>query len=123
MYTCELRRCGPHQARLPDGIESVSKKSHQWLTVRNFQTSEEAVAASKVEGRELWVTHLHAGRSEALCPPLKLPPRMAIVMGGEQQGASAVMLSAATKVVSKLKPCTYILCVHHFTAVAAVSML
>jgi len=38
-------------SKMSDGIEGVSKKANQWLTVRNFNSTALAIAAAKSEGR------------------------------------------------------------------------
>ena len=77
---------------MSDGIEGVSKKANQWLTVRNFNSTEIAIATANTEGREIWVTHLHAGVSVPLQKPLKIPNLVALVIGAEHDGASDQML-------------------------------
>ena len=88
-------------SKMPDGIDSVSKKTEQWLTVRYFASSRLAVAAARAEGRDIWVTHLHADNAVSLggLKETDFPKRFALVIGAEHEGVSPAMLEASSKAV------------------------
>ncbi|KAK3240005.1 hypothetical protein CYMTET_50114 [Cymbomonas tetramitiformis] len=81
-----------------NALNAVSKKAQQWLTLRTFTSTSDCIDAARAEGREIWVTHLHAN-AVPLEAPLTLPERMVMVMGAEHAGVSQEMLMAADKVV------------------------
>lgn len=87
----------------PEEIEArrehhlFAKKATEWLTVKDFTTSEECVSELRSLGYELWVTDLS---QQAECLTLtspRIPERVAIVMGTEAVGCSQYMLDEADK--------------------------
>ena len=78
------------------------KNAVKWLSVREFATTSECVAALRRDRRRIWVTDLS---QEAECldmnprfaEPLAIPERLAIVFGSEAVGVSHTFLAAADK--------------------------
>jgi tRNA (guanosine-2'-O-)-methyltransferase len=77
---------------------SVTKGTHHWLSIRNFQSPQDCLVALQEEGWTIWATDL--GRvaepltSDALLP---FPEKVAIVLGRESDGVSDLMLEAADR--------------------------
>eukprot|EP00560_Eucampia_antarctica_P004676 CAMPEP_0197836638 /NCGR_PEP_ID=MMETSP1437-20131217/29579_1 /TAXON_ID=49252 ORGANISM="Eucampia antarctica, Strain CCMP1452" /NCGR_SAMPLE_ID=MMETSP1437 /ASSEMBLY_ACC=CAM_ASM_001096 /LENGTH=449 /DNA_ID=CAMNT_0043442971 /DNA_START=52 /DNA_END=1401 /DNA_ORIENTATION=+ len=84
-----------------------AQRATQWLTVHEFETTQECVDCLRKQGYALWVTDLsqlavrlestnddlftHAGKQR------QLPSKLAIVFGTEAVGCTAQMLEAADK--------------------------
>lgn len=78
-----------------------AQNATEWLTIRNFQTTTECLAACRMEGWEVWVTDL----SQVAVPldtwnlqqkkKWPLPAKIALVMGTEAVGCSQEMLDGA----------------------------
>jgi tRNA G18 (ribose-2'-O)-methylase SpoU len=95
------------QQRTPEEIEQrrlhhlFARNATEWLTVRDFETSEECVAEIRRLGYLLWVTDLsqeaepleRVGEEEKIL----LPDKIALVMGTEAVGASQYMLEQADR--------------------------
>jgi tRNA(Leu) C34 or U34 (ribose-2'-O)-methylase TrmL len=90
-----------------------AREAVTWLTIRDFKTTADCVAALKAEGRQIWTTELSQA-SEALvaeddtAPPTATPgfrfrvpkiPGIALVMGTESSGVSKAMIDAADRSV------------------------
>ena len=79
------------------GHMAFAKRASKWLALRFFTSSEACVAALRKDGREVWVTDLS---QVAVCftnAKVRLPERLAVVIGTESTGASPTMLNAADK--------------------------
>mmetsp|Transcript_25914 Transcript_25914/g.33603 ORF Transcript_25914/g.33603 Transcript_25914/m.33603 type:complete len:342 (-) Transcript_25914:21-1046(-) len=72
------------------------RRAQQWLTVRNFETSRDCLDALHKEKVEIWATDLS---QEAIAldnnAEIRIPKKLAIVMGTESSGVSDFMLANA----------------------------
>ncbi|KAF8059698.1 csn7 [Scenedesmus sp. PABB004] len=75
----------------------IARASHQWLDVRLFARTADAVAALRAGGWAVWATDLGPGATPLDDPGLQLPPRVALVVGTEASGISAEMRAAADR--------------------------
>jgi len=75
----------------------VDKANHFFLTVKEFQTSQECLIALQEEGRTIWATDLSAQAVSLDGQPIVIPNKLALVMGRESDGCSSVFLEAAQK--------------------------
>jgi len=92
--------------RTPEEIDQrrlhhiFAQNATEWLTVRDFSTTEDCIACCRDEGYKLWVTDL-SQQAEALnihCPvSIEIPDKIALVFGTEAVGASTSMLEQADK--------------------------
>jgi tRNA G18 (ribose-2'-O)-methylase SpoU len=85
---------------------NVTKGSHDWLTIRHFDTTRECIEALRAEGREIWVTDLSP---DAICltdddPHIKKEleislkdKKIGLVAGQEGDGATAEIKEAADR--------------------------
>jgi len=77
-----------------------ARNATEWLTVRDFASTEDCIACCRKEGFKLWVTDL-SQEAEALNifnPKLNdIPEKIALVFGTEAVGASTYMLEQADK--------------------------
>ena len=78
---------------------AYAKEIHtKWLTIRDFETTTQLIAALREDDREIWTTDLsqqaHSLYSTATDV---LPERLAICMGSELTGASEELLKASDK--------------------------
>ncbi len=74
-----------------------ARKATQWLTVKDFSTSQDCVEELRQLGYQLWVTDLS---QEAQCLTVsspQVPEKVALVMGTEAVGCSQYMLEQADK--------------------------
>lgn len=87
----------------PEEIEArrqhhlFARKATEWLTVKDFATSQDCVNELRRLGYQLWVTDLS---QEAECLTLtspQVPDKVALVMGTEAVGCSQYMLEQADK--------------------------
>lgn len=72
-----------------------ARNATEWLTVVDFQTTEDCVAQLRKEGYQLWATDLS---QEAQCLTVnspKIPEKVALVMGTEAVGCSQYILDQA----------------------------
>eukprot|EP00536_Pseudo-nitzschia_multiseries_P012224 jgi/Psemu1/207974/e_gw1.454.5.1 len=96
----------PQITRTPEEIEQrrlhhlFAQNATEWLTVRDFASSEDCVACCREEGYKLWVTDL-SQEAEALDiynpQSNAVPEKIALVLGTEAVGASTYMLEQADK--------------------------
>lgn len=77
---------------------AFARGAARWLTLRDFPTSEAAIAAMRADGREIWVTELGQS-SEILTRDEVMPRRLAVVFGSESSGISSAMAAAADRSV------------------------
>lgn len=87
----------------PEEIEArrqhhlFARKATEWLTVKDFATSQDCVEELRQLGYQVWVTDLS---QEAECLTLtspQVPQKVALVMGTEAVGCSQYMLDQADK--------------------------
>lgn len=78
---------------------AVTRGSHDWLTVRRFAAIEELVAALRADDFAVWVSDLAPGAEEVTGPEVlrPVPPRVALALGREVDGASETLLAAADR--------------------------
>lgn len=81
------------------GTKKITKNCSVWLSIREFTSISDCIAALRADGRTIWATDLSP---EALpltsdAKPAELPAKLAVVIGRETDGVSAEMLSAADK--------------------------
>lgn len=81
------------------GTKKITKNCSVWLSLREFSSISDCIAALREDGRTIWATDLSP---QALpltvdAKPVELPPRLAVVIGRETDGVSAEMLNAADK--------------------------
>eukprot|EP01063_Lacrimia_lanifica_P034042 TRINITY_DN6208_c0_g1_i2.p1 TRINITY_DN6208_c0_g1~~TRINITY_DN6208_c0_g1_i2.p1 ORF type:complete len:454 (+),score=165.16 TRINITY_DN6208_c0_g1_i2:66-1364(+) len=91
-------------AAAPSGkplVSNVAKGADRWLTLREFATSGDCLAALRAEGWAVWATALGADAMElgADLPAAAFPKRLALVIGGEALGVSGEMLSGCDRQV------------------------
>jgi tRNA G18 (ribose-2'-O)-methylase SpoU len=78
-----------------------AKNATEWLSIRNFETTDKCVAALRETGHQIWVTDLSQKAVELTPDSLErhgrwpLPNKTAIVFGTEAVGCSEEMLQAA----------------------------
>ncbi|MDA1267230.1 MAG: hypothetical protein O2816_19280, partial [Planctomycetota bacterium] len=78
---------------------AVTKGSHDWLSLREFASSEALLAALRQDGWALWASDL-SERAEELAAPEDLrpvPEKVALVVGREVDGVSQTLLEAADR--------------------------
>jgi tRNA G18 (ribose-2'-O)-methylase SpoU len=78
----------------------ITRGSDDWLTIRSFETTTECIAALREDGREIWVTDLSKSAiqlEDTKNNNLKVPARMALVIGREADGCSQEILAEADK--------------------------
>ena len=75
----------------------ITKGADRWLSVREFETTADCVAALREEGWAIWTTALEEGAIELSMdlPKESVPAKVAVVIGSEQAGASKEMLQAS----------------------------
>jgi tRNA(Leu) C34 or U34 (ribose-2'-O)-methylase TrmL len=88
--------------RTPQEIEArrqhhlFARNALEWLTVRDFVTTEECVAQLRKDGYQLWVTDLsQKAQSLTFDGGPQIPEKVALVMGTEAVGCSQYMLEQA----------------------------
>lgn len=99
----------PQITRTPEELEQrrlhhlFAQNATEWLEVRDFETSEACVAELRKLGYHLWVTDL-SQEAEALpmtttttADSIRMPDKIALVMGTEAVGASQYILNEANK--------------------------
>jgi tRNA G18 (ribose-2'-O)-methylase SpoU len=80
-----------------------ARNATEWLTVKDFATTEECVADLRKEGYQLWVTDLSQAavclttttNNNSTGQGLQVPDKVALVMGTEAVGCSQFMLDQA----------------------------
>lgn len=79
------------------GTKKITKNCSVWLSIREFTSISDCIAALRADGRTIWATDLspQALPLSADAKPEMLPPKLAVVIGRETDGVSAEMLSAA----------------------------
>mmetsp|Transcript_101374 Transcript_101374/g.316013 ORF Transcript_101374/g.316013 Transcript_101374/m.316013 type:complete len:341 (-) Transcript_101374:39-1061(-) len=86
---------------------AFAKGAQRWLSVREFESTEDCISALREAGREIWVTALEQA-AEVLAPGAPwlssgsgrgVPRRMAVVMGAEGSGVSSAFKAAADRLV------------------------
>lgn len=81
----------------------VARESAEWLDVRTFGTTDEAIECAHGLGMELWVTALSPGAERldgSWQPPRRWPPGgVGLVIGREADGVSEQMLRAADRLL------------------------
>eukprot|EP00928_Gymnodinium_smaydae_P079342 TRINITY_DN632_c0_g2_i1.p1 TRINITY_DN632_c0_g2~~TRINITY_DN632_c0_g2_i1.p1 ORF type:complete len:385 (-),score=111.40 TRINITY_DN632_c0_g2_i1:89-1198(-) len=84
---------------------AFAKRAAQWLTVKEFASTADCVAALKEDGRAIWVTALEQS-AQVLAPgaawlddPEALARPVALVMGAEEAGVSAAFKAEAERLV------------------------
>lgn len=78
----------------------VTRGSTEWLSVRHFSTTAACIEALRSDGRTIWATDLcHSADllDYETSKTLKIPSRLAVVMGREADGVSQAMLDAADR--------------------------
>ncbi|KAL3923332.1 MAG: hypothetical protein SGPRY_004250 [Prymnesium sp.] len=76
----------------------ITKQAEEWLSIRQFASTAECLAALRAERYEIWATVLSQDAIELDSPSLRVPcapTRLAIVFGSEVVGVSAQMVNAA----------------------------
>eukprot|EP01064_Diplonema_japonicum_P023493 TRINITY_DN33932_c0_g1_i1.p1 TRINITY_DN33932_c0_g1~~TRINITY_DN33932_c0_g1_i1.p1 ORF type:complete len:396 (+),score=90.77 TRINITY_DN33932_c0_g1_i1:48-1190(+) len=78
---------------------SVTKGAERWLSIRNFETTDECIEALKKDGWTVWATDLSREALELnnSIPEEVVPEKLAVVMGSEASGVSDEMLAFATR--------------------------
>ena len=76
---------------------AYAKRASKWLQLRFFADSEACVEALRADGREIWSTDLSQAAVCLTNAKLRLPARLAVVIGTESTGCSPTMLSAADR--------------------------
>ncbi|TYZ52885.1 hypothetical protein PybrP1_011630 [[Pythium] brassicae (nom. inval.)] len=81
------------------GTKKITKNCSVWLSIREFASIHDCVAALRDDGRTIWATDLspQALPLTADAKPAQLPAKLAVVIGRETDGVSAEMLRAADK--------------------------
>lgn len=74
-----------------------ARKATEWLTVKDFASSQECVEELKQQGYHLWVTDLSQHAECMTLSSPKVPEKVALVMGTEAVGCSQYMLDHADK--------------------------
>jgi tRNA G18 (ribose-2'-O)-methylase SpoU len=74
-----------------------AQNATSWLTIRNFETSEECVAEIRCQKYQLWVTDLSQEAVPLGMSTPAVPDKVALVMGTEAVGASQYILDQADK--------------------------
>jgi tRNA(Leu) C34 or U34 (ribose-2'-O)-methylase TrmL len=74
-----------------------ARNAQEWLTIRDFETTEDCVSTLKSEGYDLWVTDLSQHAECLTMTTPKVPDKVALVMGTEAVGCSQYMLDIADK--------------------------
>ncbi|MEM7309708.1 MAG: RNA methyltransferase [Planctomycetota bacterium] len=78
---------------------AVTRGSHDWLTVRTFESTEELLAGLRAEGCTIWASDL-SPEAEPVDSPAMLSPvpqRLALVIGREVGGVGETLLRAADR--------------------------
>ncbi|ETV86738.1 hypothetical protein, variant [Aphanomyces astaci] len=75
----------------------IAREATDWLSIRRFKTSAACIKALRESGYDIWTTELSQEAVSLEAPELKLPERVAIVMGREADGVSQDMIAAADK--------------------------
>ncbi len=78
---------------------SVTRGSHDWLSLRTFETSAELLEALRAEGLTIWASDL-SSPAEVVASAADLrpvPERVALVIGREVDGVSDELLAAADR--------------------------
>ncbi|ETW04972.1 hypothetical protein, variant [Aphanomyces invadans] len=75
----------------------IAREATDWLSIRRFKTSSACITALRESGYDIWTTELSQEAVSLEAPELKLPDRVAIVMGREADGVSQEMIAAADK--------------------------
>lgn len=78
---------------------AVTKGSHDWLTLREFEDVEQLLVALEEGGWTIWASDLSTEAEElrsheAMCP---VPERVALILGREVDGVSRALLEAAER--------------------------
>ncbi|KAF0687110.1 Aste57867_21081 [Aphanomyces stellatus] len=76
---------------------AIAREATDWLSIRRFKTSAACIQALRETGYEIWTTELSQDAVSLEDPAVKLPERVAIVMGREADGVSKDMIAAADK--------------------------
>ena len=76
---------------------AYAERMAKWLELRFFESSEACVAALRADGRDIWVTDLSQAAVCFTNARMRLPKRLAVVIGTESTGCSPTMLAAADK--------------------------
>ncbi|RHZ01878.1 hypothetical protein DYB31_014021, partial [Aphanomyces astaci] len=79
---------------LDDHVGLSPQEATDWLSIRRFKTSAACIKALRESGYDIWTTELSQEAVSLEAPELKLPERVAIVMGREADGD---MIAAADK--------------------------
>lgn len=81
------------------GTKKITKNCSVWLSIREFTSISDCIAALREDGRTIWATDLspQALPLTADAKPETLPSKLAVVIGRETDGVSAEMLNAADK--------------------------
>lgn len=81
------------------GLQRVVRTSTQWLDMKYFDTTSQAIRALRKQRRKIWVTELSQVAQSLEYPEsvLPFPRKVALVIGREADGASEEMLNAADK--------------------------
>mmetsp|Transcript_36405 Transcript_36405/g.87950 ORF Transcript_36405/g.87950 Transcript_36405/m.87950 type:complete len:429 (+) Transcript_36405:154-1440(+) len=92
-----------HTKRTPQEIEErrahhlFAQNATSWLTIKNFETSEECVAEIRRQKYQLWVTDLSQEAVPLGTSTPTVPDKVALVMGTEAVGASQYILDEADR--------------------------
>ena len=78
---------------------AVTKGSHDWLSLRTFESSEDLLDALRADGWTLWASDLSQGAQELTSPEdlRPVPDKVALVVGREVDGVSQTLLEAADR--------------------------
>jgi tRNA C32,U32 (ribose-2'-O)-methylase TrmJ len=100
---------GPSVKQLPNRYEHgmFARMATEWVTLREFETTRECIAALRDDGRAIWVTDLSQkaicltreglGAPEGAGRDDVVPGRLAVVFGTESVGCTEEMLAAADR--------------------------
>jgi len=69
------------------------------LNVKYFYSTSECVTAIREEGREIWATNLSTNSTSLFQDSLKVPQKVAVIIGCEGEGCSEEILEKSDKVV------------------------
>ncbi|TAH37881.1 MAG: TrmH family RNA methyltransferase [Planctomycetota bacterium] len=76
---------------------NVTKGAWRWLSLKQFHSTPDLIAALRADRRTIWATDLSRGAEELRTEACIVPARLAIVIGREADGVSAEMLAAADR--------------------------
>jgi len=77
--------------------KKITRGNHAFLSLQKFKTTAECIDALRKDQRTIWATDLSTQAVPLDTKELKVPAKLAIVIGSESAGVSKEMLEAADK--------------------------